>query len=467
MSTRMFLGGNARKHGGTFTRFVNPPKHEPSDRESAALLATHPAVVNGTTLFPTRVFDAHGRDNILIPGVNNAKLGSHVTRGAWAGMPIFSFALEERATCPRSCGNWDTCYGNALPMAVRFRYSPALMEALETDLKRRLSFNPKGIVVRLHTLGDFPGVDYLARWEGWMRNMPRLHVWGYTAHAPATELGQRVGWLNELFPGRWVFRYSVPPTALPGPLQATTTWDKPERHNHAAGGTICPAETGQVPACGKCGICWDPAHADRRITFLGHGMSKLGRKPGQTGKPQELGPPSPPKKRGRPRKIQPTETLNLDEDMTLHEEILLAHRAIVAEHEVIRAANARIVELKAQIELLKKRSPREVVFKTDPVAAEFSPTRRGRLAIKDQHGAPSVAASMQRHMDADLGAVPMDLEGAFAWGKANHLPLAGNARDDWHLVNRQRVRFQLPPFKLIIPVGRPEPLVSPHVGGRD
>lgn len=275
-------------YGGSIARFLNKPKTEPADRAEVSLRADHPALAEGRTIYPSRVFEPHQRDRVLISGYQNAKIGKQILKGPWRGMPVFLLSLEERATCPRSCAVWRECYGNGQPLAVRFRYSVDLLEAIEGELSM-LADRHERFAVRLHVLGDFPDAEYLRHWSLWMRMFCGLHVWGYTAHQRGTDLGDAIIGFNGTFPGRWVFRTSVAPGTSHAPWQATTTWEKPERRGgsyRSAGGVVCPAETGGTLACVTCGLCWSQSSADQRITFLGHGGrggSRLYRDAGTTG----------------------------------------------------------------------------------------------------------------------------------------------------------------------------------------
>lgn len=267
------MNHSGQYYGGSIARFLNKPKTEPAMRSDVSLRASHPALHEGRTIFPSRVFEPNQRDRVLISGFQNAKIGRQILKGPWRGMPVFLLSLEERATCPRSCSVWAECYGNGQPLAVRFRYSADLIEAIEAELSAHADTFAR-FAVRLHVLGDFPDGEYLRHWELWMRVFPGLHVWGYTAHQRGTALGDAIIRLNDQFPGRWVFRTSVSPETTPAPWQATTTWNKPDRNGggyHGAGGVVCPAETGGTLACVTCGLCWNPSSADLRIAFLGHG----------------------------------------------------------------------------------------------------------------------------------------------------------------------------------------------------
>lgn len=290
------LTSNRRAYrSGGLARFINPPVTEPSPLWEAELRPDHKALSEGRTIFPTRVFNAGDRGRILIDGINNAKIGKYVTVGPWKGFRIFTFALEERATCPRSCGLWASCYGNALPVAVRFRYNDGFLMSIEEELVTLGDRFPNGFAVRAHVLGDFVDLDYVRHWQLWMEMVPALHVWGYTAHQAGTEIGDAVYAMNHTYAGRWAFRNSVAPDLAHDGWQASTTWTKPVKVSskgyRAIGGVVCPAEVGATATCGTCGLCWSPAAKDTRIVFLGHGMRRSGRRSKTVDKKPEISRP--------------------------------------------------------------------------------------------------------------------------------------------------------------------------------
>ena len=43
--------------------------------------------------------------------------------------------------------------------------------------------HPNGFAVRLHNLGDFYSLQYVALWRRLLARHPALHVWGYTRAA--------------------------------------------------------------------------------------------------------------------------------------------------------------------------------------------------------------------------------------------------------------------------------------------
>lgn len=264
-------GISKRMSGGALARFVNEAMTEPAQRSTVALRPDNPALIEGRTIHPGRVFDAGQMPSVLISGRSNAKIGAFVVKGPWAGFPIYILTLEERATCPRSCAVWDSCYGNGMPSAVRFRYDNALICRLNDELAHLSRKHSRGFVVRVHVLGDFPDLEYVRHWAKWSNQFKALHVWGYTAHPPASPIGQRIAALNASRPTRWQVRFSVAPEAAPKSMQAAVIWEKPEHTALHDGALVCPQELGKTQTCGTCGICWKPELAHVRILFLGHG----------------------------------------------------------------------------------------------------------------------------------------------------------------------------------------------------
>ena len=272
--------GNRRPDGGALSRFVHDG-HGHADRSKAALKPGHAALYEARTIFPKSVTVPRPGEPVLISGHNNGKLGAVVTRGAWTGMPMFHLSLEERATCPRSCVQWDTCYGNAMPFAKRRAYGPELMKALQSNLARLNGEYPNGFVVRLHVLGDFPTIAYVEAWMHWLVKFRGLRIWGYTAHPTDSRIGLLIRNMNATSKGRCAIRFSVTPEAPAGLGEATVIWRQPEGP-WVREGLVCPLQLGKTRTCGTCGLCWSPNAAHHRIVFVGHGMNpRLGPK-GQT-----------------------------------------------------------------------------------------------------------------------------------------------------------------------------------------
>lgn len=256
-----------REAGGTHARFVGF-KVDP-DRVRG-LAADHPAVTEGRTLFPGNVVGPWESPRLLVSGHNNPKTGKKVIKGPWAGMPIYTLTLEERKTCPKSCAQWRTCYGNTMQWPRR---NDALHEdfiaALAAEAITKGREHPQGFVVRLHVLGDFYSPVYVRVWRHLMGLLPMLHVWGYTArHDDDDDLSREIALeiedLNRDYPDRWVIRTSH---REPGPMRSIVVRRDPGHPDII----VCPAQTEATAACSTCGLCWAPAARDKTIAFLLHG----------------------------------------------------------------------------------------------------------------------------------------------------------------------------------------------------
>lgn len=224
------------------------------------LKGDHAAVVEGRTLFPTTVVDPFPGARPLIAGINSRKIGSHVTKGPWSGLPIFTLTLEERKTCPRTCQQWRSCYGNKMHYAKRWNvFHKNFEQQLLAQIALLVNANPKGIVVRLHVLGDFVTAKYARFWHFLLCNFPELRVFGYTAYHPSSPKGREVENMNARFPDRCAIRFSGIEAAV------VKKDDKLPRDF-----IVCPAQTNKTDCCGTCGLCWSPAARDKTIAFIEH-----------------------------------------------------------------------------------------------------------------------------------------------------------------------------------------------------
>lgn len=242
-------------YGGPLRRFesIKPKGHR------VHLAPDHPAIVEGRTLFPSRVEDPDQRPRLLIDGHNSRKIGRRVMKGKWRGFPIFTLTLEERATCPTTCQEWATCYGNGMNWARRIKHGPAFEERLWEELADKQVRHPDGFVVRLHILGDFYSTDYAELWAEALEAYPALRVFGYTAHPPQSPIGQIIAQLLGVHAERWRMRFS----GLDAPTDGSVVVDRADDTEHL----ICPAQTGGTACCATCAYCF---HTDRTIAFLRH-----------------------------------------------------------------------------------------------------------------------------------------------------------------------------------------------------
>lgn len=233
----------------------------------------HPAITNARPLFPTMVVPAEDRERLFVSGHNSRKIGRVITKGAWKGLPIYTLTLPERTTCPAECHMIKTCYGNAMPFAVRREPGRELEERIPKELRALAQQHREGFVIRLHVLGDFYSTDYARVWLTALEEIEELHVYGYTAVGLSTEavhfeIGDIICDMNQRFEDRCFIRFSDP-ESIPG--GATTINRVPELAN-VAEGLVCPAEREATACCSTCGMCWEKATRDKTIVFVLHGM---------------------------------------------------------------------------------------------------------------------------------------------------------------------------------------------------
>lgn len=225
------------------------------------LRAFHPAAVAGNTMFPSRVFEPGEVGRVLKSGHHSRKIGAFCTKGPAKGWPIFTLTLEERATCPRSCREWLTCYGNNMQAAERIEAGPELEAALAREVSALAEAHPAGFIVRLHVLGDFYSHGYVSLWSGLLAKHPALHLFGFTAVDPASPLGVRIALLAADYGWR---RAAIRFSGMPHEERASRVIGAGEAD---ADGIICPAQTGATDCCGTCGLCWQSC---RSIIFRRH-----------------------------------------------------------------------------------------------------------------------------------------------------------------------------------------------------
>jgi hypothetical protein len=249
---------------------------------------TEMAVLAGRSVYhdlrAKSVADGMAATERVVKKSTNTKLGKRVTKGKLAGFPIFTVTLEERATCPRSCIHWGDCYGNNMMNATRYAADDALVAQIEADLAFYQTKHPNGFLVRLHVLGDFFSVAYVAQWARWLGMFPALHVYGYTANQPdATDsqeraIGQALLTLrNECgirFAVRFSGSYSQEFAALSydDARSAQLVADKqafkcPTQISKATGKLAKKGEETLAPDCGACGLCWQ---ASKPVVFITH-----------------------------------------------------------------------------------------------------------------------------------------------------------------------------------------------------
>ena len=254
---------NVRKadkaHGDdlTLTRWVKEPgRHTKPSRTGLA-----PADANRTR-FPTRVLRVADMTNLLVSGHSNVKIGRDVRKGRLKGYWIYTLSLEERATCPRSCAHWRSCYGNAMPFAKRIDHAdPAFLPALEAEIETLLKRHKTGVLIRLHALGDFYAESYTDFWRKMLTRHERLAIFGYTAHDPFSSMGDDIGMLKLEFPGQAMIRWSNGGRSTMSTVSIKTEADCPPD------AFVCPEQTNKTRCCATCGACWSTI---KNVAFLEH-----------------------------------------------------------------------------------------------------------------------------------------------------------------------------------------------------
>lgn len=249
----------------TFSRFV---KVANDGRRGRSVAPTNTRILAGTTIFPHSVKEASAVKNVLVSGYNNAKIGRDVRKGKhFRSYWIYTLSLEERATCPKRCDHWVSCYGNNMPFAKRLKHGPLLTAAIEAQLAQL--FKPfkngrpqrVGILIRLHALGDFYSLEYVGFWERMLDQYPRLAIFGYTHRTPGSVIGAAVAGVKERHGRRFAIRWSNGKASRDCAVSIKHAADAP------VDSFVCPEQTGGVAGCGKCALCWG---TDKNVAFVEH-----------------------------------------------------------------------------------------------------------------------------------------------------------------------------------------------------
>lgn len=254
-------------------------RHAPYEIDPSRVASLSPdsaPVRERRTIFPSRVFSPRRVPRLLIDGHNSRKTGSMVTKGPWAGMPIYTLTLQKRASCPSQCFMFNNCYGNSSRWARRIEHGHEFEYHLIDEVAALADKHKRGFVVRLHILGDFYSPFYVGVWRELLARVEPLRVYGYTARSfkHDRQIATAIRAMNEAYPERCLIRFS---SAQPQPGGATVISYIPET-SRVPEGLICPAELHKSECCASCGLCWSPAARTETIVFIKHGNSLPGRK---------------------------------------------------------------------------------------------------------------------------------------------------------------------------------------------
>jgi hypothetical protein len=268
------LGGGIRKafkskgDDVTLTRFVKTGvrgtvEHPRKQRRQPRLpgIGTLPYIDEGRTKFGKAVKGVDQLTRLLVSGRNNIKIGRDVRKAKFRGYWIYTLSLEERKTCPPSCQHWQTCYGNNMPFAKRIDHTdPKFLPTLAGEVAT-LCIKHKGVLIRLHALGDFFSTEYVEFWMRMLRTYSNLAIFGYTARHPVTPIGDMVWLMNARFRGRCMIRFSD------GQLPEMSTVSIGDETGCPPNAFICPEQTGKTRCCATCGACWSTT---KNVAFMEH-----------------------------------------------------------------------------------------------------------------------------------------------------------------------------------------------------
>jgi len=203
---------------------------------------------------------------MLKSGRNNKKLGARITKGSWKGMPLYSLSLEERNSCPDYCEQWDNCYGNNMPFAIRYDHThPEFLPLLRKQLETLSMQHEAGFVIRLHVLGDFYCKEYVAWWRCMLNHISNLHIYGYTHHRNFSDVGYAIVKMNNKYKERCRVRFSDDTATL---FSTSCVKGRPEDWHFGRTKLVCPEQIGRVPSCAACTICWESQ--DKSVVFFEH-----------------------------------------------------------------------------------------------------------------------------------------------------------------------------------------------------
>lgn len=246
----------------TKSRFASAPVVGRKTR-NVVLGYSHEAVTQGRSLFPSTVIVDVRDHRVLKSGVNSRKIGGVMIKGKWSGFPIYTLTLEERATCPRTCAHWRTCYGNKMQLAERLTPGSDLEWRLEREVAALAHRHRRGFAIRLHNLGDFYSVAYVAMWRSLLEQYDALHCFGFSARSnPDDPIGAALHALVRENWERFAIRVSDgEPSDGPCTISIRSPKYKP------SDAIICPEQMGQTESCSTCALCWQ---TQRRIAFIQH-----------------------------------------------------------------------------------------------------------------------------------------------------------------------------------------------------
>lgn len=214
------------------------------------LTPNNPALAYAITIHPKS--KRSPLDTAILKSVaGNGKMGKGsnvVTKGKWAGLPMFQMSLEERATCPFDCKQWASCFANNMAFAHRIDHThPEFLPKLDSEIAGLTARYRHGVVIRPHVIGDYFSPEYAQFWMDQVDRHKNLHLFGFTHWARDSAVGQIISRGNES--DRVWIRFSD----QGGEMSANVEGE----------GFQCPEQTGLTESCLTCGACWSTTRAVR------------------------------------------------------------------------------------------------------------------------------------------------------------------------------------------------------------
>jgi len=217
------------------------------------------------TMYPKSVKFLGDYPHKVLKQSKNKKLSKDklpvIKKGEFKGYVIYTLTLEERATCPRECYHWDDCYGNNMMFAHRIEHGEQLERRISLEVKE-LCETYKGVIIRLHVLGDFYSVQYVELWQSLLARFDNLAVWGFTGRTYTSDIGRAIKTVKDLFGSRFSVRFSNAPNIKFSANSADLY--KPVKGESL----VCPEQTGKSESCATCTVCWSAP--DKQVLFMTH-----------------------------------------------------------------------------------------------------------------------------------------------------------------------------------------------------
>ena len=187
-------------------------------------------------------------------------------------------------TCPRSCGQFGTCYAKSGPLAIHWSATSKGSRGTDwTTFCQSIASLPDGQLWRHNQAGDLPGTDEkidtvklraLIQANQGKRGFTYTHKPMTTANARAVKMANAGGFTINLSADT-LAQVDTLKALNVGPVAVVLPWDTKDNVKTAAGHTVvvCPATQRDNITCATCKLCAWSAR-DVVIGFPAHGSKK-------------------------------------------------------------------------------------------------------------------------------------------------------------------------------------------------